>query len=71
MILKYFKPSETTNGNVVKYSNTDIKAYIEEKHPTIRLNPYKMGLTLKKLGFEKRMAKINGTMKQVYYCEMV
>ena len=71
MILKYFAPSDSLGGNTVKLSNTEIKTYIEEKHPTIRLNPYKMGLTLKKLGFEKRMAKVNGSMKQVYFMEMV
>ena len=71
MILKYFKPTDSLGGNTIKLSNTEIKAYIEEKHQTIRLNPYKMGLTLKKLGFEKRMAKVNGLMKQVYFMEMV
>jgi len=70
MISKYFKPSETLGGNTVALTNTEIKSFIEEKHPTIRLNPYKIGLTLKKLGFEKRNKRIDGSSpKMVYFLE--
>lgn len=72
LILKYFAPTETLGGNSVSLTNTEIKSFIEEKNSTIRLNPYKLGLTLKKLGFEKRSARVNGsTPKIVYYLELL
>ena len=72
LILKYFCPTESLGGNTAELTNTEIKAYIEEKAPTIRLNPYKLGLTLKKLGFEKRSKRVNGSSpKIVYWLEMV
>ena len=71
MILKYFVPSDNLGGNTVYLTNTEIKAYIEEKSPTIRLNTYKLGLTLKKLGFEKRAKKISNLTKIVYYLEHI
>lgn len=71
MILKYFRPAESLGGNVAYYTNTEIKSYIEEKNPTIRVNPYKLGTSLKKLGFEKKPKKIDGCTKTVYYVEQV
>lgn len=71
MILKYFIPATGLSGNCSFLTNTEIKAYIEEKHHTIRLNSYKLGLTLKKLGFEKQSKKINGIKKLVYNLEMI
>ena len=67
MILKYFVPSQSLGGNTITLTNTEIKAYIEEKSPTIRLNPYKLGLTLKKLGFEKQSKRVNGSQPKIVY----
>lgn len=67
MILKYFKPTYSLGGNTITLTNTEIKAYIEEKHHSIRLNPYKLGLTLKKLGFEKISKRVNGSAPKVVY----
>jgi hypothetical protein len=67
MILKYFVPSKSLGGNTITLTNTEIKAYIEEKSPTIRLNPYKLGLTLKKLGFEKQSKRVNGSQPKIVY----
>ena len=72
LILKYFAPAISLGGNTTELTNTEIKAYIEEKTPTIRLNPYKLGLTLKKLGFEKRSKRVNGSSpKIVYWLELL
>lgn len=71
MILKYFIPPSGRSTNTVYLTNTEVKAFIEEKNPTIRLNTYKLGLTLKKLGFEKRAKKINGVTKIVYDLEHI
>lgn len=67
MILKYFFPTKTNGGNTIFLTNTEIKAYIEEKHSTIRLNPYKLGLILKKLGFEKQSKRIGGSVPKIVY----
>jgi len=67
MILKYFYPIDTLLGNYLVLTNTEIKAYIEEKNNTIRLNPYKLGLTLKKLGFEKKSQRVNGSTPKIVY----
>ncbi len=67
MILKYFSPSNSLGGNTIYLTNTEIKAYIEEKSPTIRLNSYKLGLTLKKLGFEKQSKRVNGSIPKIVY----
>lgn len=71
LILKYFRPSNGLGGNTVQYTNSEIKAYIEEKHTTTRLNPYKLGLTLGKLGFEKNLVKKEGNVKRVYFLEQI
>lgn len=72
MIIKYFRPVDNLGGNCVAFTNTEIKSYIETKNPTIRVNTYKLGLTLKKLGFEKRNKRIEGSFpKMVYYCELL
>ena len=67
MILKYFGPSKSLGGNTLPLTYTEIKDYIEEKSPTIRLNPYKLGLTLKKLGFEKQSKRVNGSQPKIVY----
>ena len=71
MVLKYFRPCETLGGNALALTNSEIVSYIQEKHTTIRLNPYKIGLTLSKLGFEKRVIKSGGLTKRVYYLDQV
>jgi len=71
MILKYFVPAESLGGNAIALTNTEIKAYIEEKSPTIRVNPYKLGLCLKSLGFEKKQKKYNGVPRLVYFLEQI
>ena len=67
MILKYFVPSDEKSINSIFLTNTEIKAYIEGKSPTIRLNTYKLGLTLKKLGFEKQSKRLNGSAPKIVY----
>jgi hypothetical protein len=67
MILKYFVATKNAGGNTVFLTNTEIKAFIEEKHSTIRLNPYKLGLTLKKLGFEKQSKRVGGSAPKIVY----
>lgn len=72
MILRYFKPADSLGGNAIALSNTEIKAYVEEKHTTIRINPFKLGLILKKLGYEKKKMRVNGsTPKLVYILEQI
>lgn len=71
LILKYFRPSKIEGGNTLVFSNTEIKNYLEEKHPTIRVNPYKLGLTLGKLNFEKQVVKKNGATKRAYFLDEI
>lgn len=71
LICKYFAPVDVLGGNTAAFTNTEIKSYIEEKNNTIRLNSYKLGTTLKKLGFEKKMIKKNGTNHRVYFLELL
>ena len=71
MILKYFVPTTTLGGNAICLTNTEIKGYINEKNPHIQINPYKLGLSLKKLGFFKTEKKIGGNKKLVYYLEQI
>lgn len=72
MVLKYFKPTKTEGGNYGYFTNTEIKSFIEEKHSTIRINPYKLGVVLKELGFVKTNKRLGGsTPKMVYLMEYV
>ena len=71
LILKYFTPAKVEGGGTLVFSNTEIKNYLEEKHPTIRINPYKLGLTLGKLGFEKQIVKSKGQVKRAYYLDEI
>ena len=71
MILKYFVPTNTLGGNALELTNSEIVSYIQEKHPTIRLNPYKLGLSLSNLGFEKKVIKSGGLSKRVYYLDQI
>ena len=72
MVMKYFTPANEEGGNTFVFTNTEIKAYIEERHPSLRINQYKLGLTLGKLGFEKRSKRVNGSSpKMVYYLNQI
>jgi predicted P-loop ATPase len=54
------------NAGIVKQmTNTEIVNYIETR-TKLKVSPYKMGLNLKKLGFEKKKVKINGVATLVY-----
>lgn len=72
MVIKYFKPTKVEGGNYGYFTNTEIKSYIEERHPTIRINPYKLGVVLKELGFVKTNKRLGGSApKMVYLMEYV
>lgn len=72
MVLKYFKPTKVEGGNYGYFTNTEIKSFIEEKHSTIRINPYKLGVVLKELGFVKTNKRLGGSSpKMVYLMEHV
>lgn len=72
MVLKYFKPTKVEGGNYGYFTNTEIKSFIEEKHSTIRINPYKLGVVLKELGFVKMNKRLGGSSpKMVYLMEYV
>lgn len=72
MVLKYFKPTKVEGGNYGYFTNTEIKSFIEEKHSTIRINPYKLGVVLKELGFIKTNKRLGGSApKMVYLMEYV
>lgn len=65
MISKYFQvPSNEWESQY--FTNTEIRAYIEERSPTMRMNAFKMGNILKKLGFRRIRKKINGATQTVY-----
>tara|TARA_R110002051_G_scaffold308116_1_gene379545 strand:- start:30210 stop:32477 length:2268 start_codon:yes stop_codon:yes gene_type:complete len=66
LVLKYFTPAETLGGGAMALSNSEIKLFIESKNPTIRINHYKLGLTLKKLGYEKSRMRVDGNVKLCY-----
>lgn len=59
LLLTVLKPVEGEYGGFYK-TNSEIKALIEYKYPSVRLSPTKLGLVLKKLGFEKKSRRING-----------
>jgi hypothetical protein len=69
MIIKYFSPAKTQGGNTLVLSNSEIKSFIEERHSTIRVNQYKLGVTLGKLGYEKQIIKKNGKVKRAYFLD--
>lgn len=71
MILKFYSPTKIEGGNYAYLTNTEIVAEIKEKHPTLPISPYKMGLNLKKLGFIKTRKKFNGNTKTVYLVDRV
>lgn len=71
MVMKYFKPAESEGGAVGVFTNTDIKTYIESRNKTLRINTFKLGATLKKLGYRKISKRVNGSPKKVYLMEEI
>ena len=70
LIKKYFSIPEN-EWETQYFTNTDIKVFIEEKAPTVRLNAYKLGNILKKIGFTKTQKKQNGIPRLVYPVKVV
>jgi len=60
LVLKYFIP----NGGV-EFTNSEIKSYIEVR-TNQRLSAKKLGMELKRLGFDKKRVKKEGNSIQVY-----
>lgn len=63
LIMKYCMPPN--KGSLELVTATEIKDYIEKRSEQ-RLNIRKLGMELKKLGYEKNGQRIDGVMKQVY-----
>lgn len=63
-ILMFFDLPDV-GGYVDHMTNTEILNYIET-NTKLKLSQTKLGLILKKLGFQKQMQKSNGIMRQVY-----
>lgn len=61
LIMQYFAPDNTTD----ECTPTQIKAYLE-KNTQQRLSSTRLGLELKRLGFEQRHVKYYGTTKRVW-----
>lgn len=66
MLLKYFRIPESETDAVKWITNTEIKATIE-KRSVQKISPTRLGLELKKMGFEQRRAKIKGS-NSTYNC---
>lgn len=49
---------------------TDIKIAIETEYKTVRITTKKIGMSLKKLGFEQVMVKKNGVIKRIYFIDL-
>jgi hypothetical protein len=47
-------------------TSTDIKLLLEKHFPSLRTNTKRIGQSLKKLGFDQEMRKINGKIMRVY-----
>lgn len=69
IVLEYFSPAEKEGGNTVYLTNTMIKNIIEQQ-TQIKVNPYKLGLALKSLGFYKKSKKLSGVVNSYYLCEL-
>jgi len=57
------KPDES--GYVIHMTNTEILNYIETR-TKLKISSYKLGMNLKKMGFEKKNMRIDGVVKMVY-----
>lgn len=67
LILKFYtKPASENDSFVHKLTSTDIKEYIE-KETKQNLSRRKIGLELKRLGYEQKIVKVEGTPKRVYF----
>lgn len=62
LIQKFF---ETDNSYMLSLTTTDIKVIIEQK-TLQKLSLYKVGQSLRKIGYEKKVVKENGKTKQVW-----
>lgn len=60
LLTRFFEP-----GTSAKVTNSEIK-YLIETRTQQRLNQRKLGMELKKYGFEKKSYKINGVTKRLY-----
>jgi predicted P-loop ATPase len=60
LLMRFFEP----NGSM-KMTNSEIKYYIEVR-TNQRLNQRKLGMELKRCGFEKSVERIRGVVKQLY-----
>jgi predicted P-loop ATPase len=56
----------TSESPFAEITATEIKIAIEMKYPTIKTSTKRIGMTLKKLGFEQIVVKRNGTLKRIY-----
>ena len=63
-IMMFFNTPDS-GGYTQNMTNTEIVNYIETK-TKLKISPYKLGLNMKKLGYEKKNMKINGVSKLVY-----
>lgn len=67
ILVNYFEPGDNEGGNTHYLTNTDIKNILE-KETEIKINPYKLGLALKSLGFQKKAVKRNKVVRLCYLC---
>ena len=63
LILKFYEPSSQYTSD--KYTNTEIKVNLESKTGQ-KLSSRKIGLELRKLGYEQRMTKKNNLIERKY-----
>jgi hypothetical protein len=62
--------SDITSSPYNELTSTDIKVAIEMKYPTIKTNTKRIGMTLKKLGFEQKIVKRKGILKRIYNVDL-
>ena len=67
LIQKYYSPG-TENNHELFYSNSEIKVAIEE-NTRQKLSPKKIGMELKRLGFEQTIRYHNGKAKRGYFLQ--
>ena len=65
LVMKFFRKPDPENPMPRFMTNTEIKSYCEMR-TNQRLNSRKLGLELKRLGFEQQVKKIEGVSKRVY-----
>ena len=62
--------ADTTVSPYNELTATDIKVAIEMKYPTIKTNTKRIGMTLKKLGFDQVVVKRKGSLKRIYNVDL-